>query len=124
MGFKEIDRQHRWLVNALMEFSEVPRNKVPKEELEKMFSTLEDYIGEHFVTEEKYFEECGYDGAENHIEKHREFSEKIAEMKEGASGREIETYFDLIYFIKDWLVDHLVKEDREYAECFGKCGLE
>jgi hemerythrin len=124
VGIKEIDDQHRYfisLLNNLYGAIGLSKNQI---ELEILFQKLSDYAESHFATEEKYFEEFGYDGAEEHKLKHQEMRDEIARIKNHESGNDIDFYGNIVYFLKDWLEDHLEKMDQKYKDCFMKHGLK
>jgi hemerythrin len=123
VGIKEIDDQHKYFIALLNDlYSAVCSNK-GRQELQDLFQEVSDYAEKHFSTEEKYFDEFNYDGAEEHKMKHQEMRDEIKKIKNQEGGNEIDFYGNIVYFLKDWLEDHFEKMDQEYEECFAKHGL-
>ena len=79
---------------------------------------LDDFIAfadYHFTAEEEYMRSLQYFEIDGHIEQHRGFSYKLAEMKRVQFRSEIELTRELITFIGKWLLHHVFEEDRKYA---------
>jgi len=123
VGVKEIDDQHRQFIAILNELADAINNNKAKETLAHIFDELGSYAEFHFATEEKYFDMFNYAEAEEHKIKHKELSNKIAELKSKMAGNQISLSFELVDFMEDWLVDHLANIDQKYVQCFKEHGL-
>ncbi|NCD01006.1 hypothetical protein EOL94_02855 [bacterium] len=124
LGFKIIDNQHKEFVNILNGFYDLI-HKNDKKELNENFKKIIDYGLHHFDTEEKYFKEFSYKDAINHVKEHESFKKKVLELKEKIENTDnIETIFEVVDYMEDWLVGHLNKMDREYIKCFKDNGLK
>ena len=75
-------------------------------------------------TEEKYFKEFNYAGADEHIAKHKEFSENLAILQKKHEGDTLAFAFALVDFLEDWLINHLMTVDQQYKQCFKEHGLK
>jgi len=123
VGIKEIDEQHKYFITLLNDLNNAVCSSKDRHELDTLFQKLAEYAERHFATEEKYFDEFNYDGAAEHKLKHQEMRDSIKKIENQKSGNEIDFYGNIVYFLKDWLEDHLEKMDQEYEECFSKHGL-
>ena len=129
-GIKEIDDQHkRWIdiINKLN--SSIKEGKV-RESVESILKSMVEYTHTHFVTEEKYFDKFGFDGAEEHKKEHKAFVEKVASFKKDieAFSKDFEkgnVYMidEVMNFIKSWIIGHIKATDQKYVECFKENGL-
>jgi hemerythrin-like metal-binding protein len=123
VGIKEIDDQHKYFIALLNDLYNAVCSNKGRQELNDLFQELSNYAEKHFATEEKYFDEFNYDGAEEHKMKHQEMRDEIKKIENQKAGNEIDFYGNIVYFLKDWLEDHFEKMDQEYEECFTKHGL-
>ena len=123
VGIEEIDEQHRYFITLLNDLYDAVCSNRGRQELKDLFQKLSDYAEKHFATEEKYFDEFHYEGAAEHKMKHQEMRDEIKKIKNQEEGNEIDFYGNIVYFLKDWLEDHLEKMDQKYEECFLKHGL-
>jgi hemerythrin len=124
VGIEEIDDQHRYFIDLLNDLFGAVSSGQSREELASLFQKLADYAEKHFTTEEKYFEEFNYEGAEEHKLKHQEMRNEIQKIKSQEVGNEIDFYGNIVYFLREWLEDHLKKMDQEYKACFLEHGLK
>lgn len=124
VGVKEIDDQHKELVNLIFRLFTAINEKKAKEQLSEILIELIEFSDTHFSTEEKYFEEFDYENKEEHIDEHRKFTVKVIDFNEKHKNNEIAISFELIDFLEDWLLDHLIEMDQKYVKCFAKHGLK
>jgi hemerythrin-like metal-binding protein len=89
-----------------------------------ILNELIEYAGYHFSTEEKYFILFNYEYADEHIGEHQKFVEKVTDLQKKYVDHEIEISFELIDFLEDWLLDHLLTTDQKYIKCFVSHGLK
>ncbi len=126
VGVKMIDAQHQKLFALINNFYNSVKMKT--ENLEPVDSALQDlfsYIDFHFKTEEKYFEEFGYEKTEEHKKQHKFYEDKIKDLNERyqKTKNEQEISEEIINFIKDWISNHIKISDKEYKICFNEHGL-
>ncbi len=124
VGVKELDDQHKHMFDTINELLDAISNNNTEEHLGHIIETLVKYKVFHFATEEKYFEEFHYEEAEEHVSKHKEFNEKLTKMKEKYPTFSVDFAFELIDFLEDWLIDHLMVTDQKYKKCFHDHGLK
>lgn len=124
VGVKELDDQHKRMFATINKLMEIINSGKTEEDLGSIIESLINYKIFHFATEEKYFKEFNYEGAEEHIQKHQEFNTKLISLKEKYPTYTIEFAFDLVNFLEDWLIGHLMITDRKYIECFHEHGLK
>jgi len=124
VGIQEIDEQHKYFLSILNDlYNAVLANK-SREELKDLFQKLSDYAEKHFSTEEKYFDEFGYEGSSEHKLKHQEMREEIQRIKNEENENKIDLDGNIVYFLNDWLEDHFEKMDQKYKECFIEHGVK
>jgi hemerythrin len=124
VGVKEIDDQHKYFISLLNDLYGAIVTGKSREKLKELFQYVADYAEKHFATEEKYFEDFEYEGAEEHRAKHQQMREEIKKIESMEDGKEIDFYGNIVYFLKDWLEDHLAQMDQKYEECFRQHGLK
>lgn len=124
VGVEKIDDQHRQLIAILNKLYETFIDRTVGQALKEIIDELIDYTDYHFKTEEELFKQSGYPDAEDHIEEHMVFVDRINEFK-----RELETdsamlTFQLMNFLRNWLIKHISGSDQEYAEHFRVKGIK
>lgn len=124
VGVQIIDNQHKEMFKTINELIETLEGMPTKEQVDKIIESLIAYKKFHFATEEKYFQEFGYEGGADHIEKHKDFSLKLEKLMVESNGDSVDLAFKLVDFLEDWLIDHLMVTDQKYVSCFKSHGLQ
>ena len=57
----------------------------------------------------------GYGGMNHHLLEHEEFSRNVLDFQDKCSKGESVNAMDMLLFLRGWLVNHILKIDREYA---------
>jgi hemerythrin-like metal-binding protein len=83
-----------------------------------MIYLLYDYTIYHFDEEEKLLKSMGFKLSVDHIFQHEEFKKKIADFRQKFSAGRMAVTYEIMNFLRTWLVDHLLGTDREYVEMF------
>ncbi|MDO9005003.1 MAG: bacteriohemerythrin [Aquabacterium sp.] len=114
VGNEVIDSDHRYLIDIVNRIEESLGNKNRKELIAGVDS-LGNYSQQHFVREEKIALAAGYKQVPNLSESHAALLVKLEQVKRDveAMGQEwsAETAKALTSLLRDWLIDHVIKED-------------
>jgi hemerythrin-like metal-binding protein len=120
---KEIDLQHQKLVELVNELHHNMKQGKGKEIVGKILHDLVDYTVYHFATEEKLFAKYSYPDSRVHIREHQDLVEQVsANVKEFEKGKGV-LPMDLMEFLKNWLVNHIAKSDKNYSSFFNSKGI-
>ena len=120
----ELDNQHKFLFNVINELINGISVETSKEDINGIITKLLAYKNSHFATEEKYFELFNYEGAKEHKEAHALFAENVMQISKKNGEDTLELAFELVDFLEDWLVNHILTMDHKYIECFKAHSLK
>ena len=124
---KELDEQHKKLFGFLNAMDELIKNNGPKDEALKLLDGLNDYADYHFKTEEKYFDQFDYAESDKHKKSHNIYKIKIGEFREKIEKVDniamTGFLFEVLDFLEDWWVNHILDEDQKYIKAFTDNGL-
>ncbi len=109
-----VDREHKLLVEYINELHQAMTNHKPVSEMVAVLKKLRDYTATHFSDEEKLFNVPAYKAAAEHISIHKKFVAKLDEVEEQLRKGTATVSMDLLTFLKDWLVDHIMGTDPTY----------
>ncbi|MFZ5572665.1 MAG: bacteriohemerythrin [Thermodesulfobacteriota bacterium] len=111
----EIDQQHKALVNLINNLFDAIKEGKSNQIFEKLISDLIKYTQFHFSTEEKYFTQHAYPETQLHKAKHQEFVETVLRFKKDFDAGKTGLTMGILDFLRDWLVKHIMGEDRKYS---------
>jgi hemerythrin len=127
VGVEEINTQHKKIIGLINDLDAAVHAGNTKEDLDKIINDLNDYAKFHLATEEKYFDEFNYPDKEEHKKRHdtyvikvTDFDDKIKKLDENGA---IKLAFEMIDFLEDWWVNHILYEDKKYTKTFNDHGL-
>ena len=120
---KAIDDQHKEMFRMINELVGLINVVPDRDRIEPLLDGLIAYRQKHFATEEGYFKQFDFEGAEEHIEEHTRFNDRLEALRSGYADDPIGLAFELVDFLEDWLIDHILNTDRKYIECFRAHGL-
>ncbi len=81
---------------------------------------LHEYTVYHFSVEEQFMLDKGFPGIDDHIARHRDFTNRIEEMYKHYRDNDLEMTRELIVVLGNWLRHHVLKEDRKYSKSAKK----
>ena len=120
LGMPEIDAQHQMLIELINQvWLAIIPSKPDQEQTVRIVEELEKYTLTHFTEEEIFMRKMGYLKFKEHKEAHEQFVARIAQEKAKiASGQRLT--LDIVYFLRDWLINHILVSDKEYVAEFKK----
>lgn len=115
-GIDVIDFQHRILLERTNDLIELVNKNETQDNMFPILIFLEDYTLYHFDTEEQFFDSFDYINKEKHLEEHREFIKKIIEFKEQYAKGTVKIDKDLLDYLLNWLISHILGTDMSFAK--------
>ena len=119
LGVDEIDGQHRRLIEIANEVYTVLNDQWRLDKYNQILKVLDElkaYTVYHFQSEEAYMERIGYKKRFSHAMQHKAFVEKLKAVDLSEVDEAQEKYLrELLGFITDWVVNHIMTTDRLYV---------
>ncbi|HEX6572801.1 MAG TPA: hemerythrin family protein [Steroidobacteraceae bacterium] len=116
-GEPTIDRQHRELFERSEQILESLRKGSPQfvPDLERLMSE----IAVHFADEEAILEQCAYPGLAGHRRSHEALTAKALRLQAEAAAGRISREELTRFLLGEVVADHMLTEDRRFAELFA-----
>jgi hemerythrin len=119
-GIKFIDDEHTRLFAIADECYELLTNQFLPDKYDyivNIINELKDYARYHFKHEEEYMESIGYRRILSQKVAHSDFIEKIDGYdSEKIDENQKESLLELVDFLNTWLIEHILKKDKQIAE--------
>jgi hemerythrin len=116
LGVKMMDEHHEELINILNRCYRALMLHDHQHELETIMNELCDYTHYHFETEKRLMNDLGYAESASHLSAHEKFTDMIARFQGRAQSGESFVAMEVLQFLQKWLVAHIKKTDRAFAE--------
>jgi hemerythrin-like metal-binding protein len=113
VGIDTIDEHHRYLLDLINDLYEVVSNKRGAREVARLVKATDAYAKVHFRSEEKMMQHYGYEGIQRQEQQHHEFEAKIREFYEELHDNPLVAQFDVLAYLRDWLIHHIRVEDAK-----------
>ncbi len=120
----EIDAQHKkWIAihNAL--HATLLKGDIASLQQAAIKTLLEmhEYVRYHFAFEEEYMARIGFQGIREHWRLHKDFDNLIyGYLRDAQKGEVPILNSELVKLLKNWLVHHILNEDRKFSSLTGK----
>lgn len=114
VGFKEIDDQHKELFNMINRMLDACSQGKGKEVLNEILGFLENYVVNHFGTEEKLMQQYNYPDYANHKKYHEQFIKSFMELKQEMATTGPGTHIVIMTnrTVVGWLNSHIRNVDK------------
>jgi hemerythrin len=122
-GVKAMDEQHKGLVNTLNELHAAMLGSKDKAATGQLLDRLVKYTHDHFAAEEALMTRSKFPKFAAHLGKHKDLTAQVENFVNRYRRGELSLNVDLLMFLRDWLITHIQKEDREYGPWMNQNGI-
>lgn len=117
-GVASVDAQHQKLVDYVNRLHDGMMEGKANTGLSVILDGLVAYTANHFKHEEKIFDQIGYAQTEEHKNHHKKLVDQVVEFQTKFKSGDATITMELMDFLKDWLMNHIMKEDMKYVDVF------
>ena len=118
VGIPLLDSQHMELIRIINKLIDSKDVKVDSEAISETLLNMTNYAMFHFKTEEEYLKEHGYPEFESHKKEHTGFRKQTIAFCTDTMANKDTIPDEILNFLKDWLVHHILVSDMKYKEFF------
>jgi hemerythrin len=123
VGVKAMDRQHAGMVRMLNELHAAMMKGKGRAVNRALLRGLAAYTRDHFSVEEALMETSRFIGLAAHRAEHCELTEKVNEFSVRLEAGDRDVNIELLWFIRNWISHHILKEDRKYGPWLNEHGI-
>ena len=123
VGVQEVDKQHQVLVGILNRLGTALDGQVSGVDNRQVIDELEQYTVYHFGTEERLMREISYAGIDRHVHEHQAFVKQVSQMVTQLDHGQGPSLVELLLFLRDWLVSHILHSDRDMGDALNLAGV-
>jgi hemerythrin-like metal-binding protein len=115
------DDAHKKLIAMIGQLNDALQHGQSEKVIHEILQGLTSYCKEHFADEERFLEEHGYPGLQEHKQVHVAFINKVSEVVRDY-GEHKASPSQVMNLLSDWLMSHILKTDKKYGEFFSSKG--
>lgn len=118
VNIQEIDEQHKLLIQMINDLHRTIAKKSNPGTVCEVLERLMYYTRTHFEEEESLMRNADFPGYEAHKARHAQFIGEVEALERRAKisqGSEQLVGMEMLFKLKDWLVDHIVVMDMDYS---------
>lgn len=115
VGNRLMDREHAVLIEYINSLQKAVDDASSRHLVGQVLEGLVEYTKTHFFVEEEMMRTYGYPDYANHKKAHDAFKKEIQKQVEQYRQGEGHVTEAVMLFLKDWLVNHIMKIDVQLA---------
>ena len=118
VNIQELDEQHKLLIQMINDLHGLIVRKSNPGTVCEVLERLIHYTRTHFDDEETLMRNSDFPGYEAHKARHDQFIGEVEALERRAKisqGSEQLVGMEMLFKLKDWLVDHIVVMDMDYS---------
>lgn len=119
----EMDVHHKKLVEIANRIMAILHSGGGSTPLLEAVKALVAYTHYHFAAEEALMEKHGYPGILFHTQRHLQLARQVADYAASISAGSVPEESDFLKFFRDWIITHILNEDRKYGEFLNSKGV-
>jgi hemerythrin-like metal-binding protein len=123
VNVQRFDDDHRNIVHLINDLYSAMKSGQARDILSRLVGKLTDYARHHMADEESAMARHGYPALDSHRQEHREFAERVAQVRQRVDDGEVMVAIDLLEFLQGWLFNHILGTDKLYAPFFAARNL-
>ncbi|MBF0421362.1 MAG: hemerythrin family protein [Magnetococcales bacterium] len=120
IGFQEVDDDHQVLVRMFNTLVTNVSKGTSHEIIGQILNELVSYTAWHFRHEERLMQTYRYPGFMAHKKEHNDLVEQTVELQTKFHAGQQTINEQVINFLKEWLVHHILGTDKEMADFLMK----
>jgi len=118
-----LDTQHRRMFEQANAILDAVKVGISGPEIVPLFDAMAEYTHYHFGEEEALMLRHAYPETEAHRAHHALLSEQLQAMRQTFKDSPDPTQIDFLSFLEDWLVGHILAEDKGYTRFLNDKGV-
>jgi len=123
VGVETIDAQHRALLELMNRLhAACSSGTCNPEAVRQAADQFSDYTLKHFAEEEQFMDTVRYPDYDAHVEEHMEGRMRAMDFYGDYLAGGADVGRDLLEFLKNWLVNHILKTDRKLGQHLRNIG--
>ncbi|MGA2730211.1 MAG: hemerythrin family protein [Terracidiphilus sp.] len=123
VGVEAVDSEHAIMIDAMNELRLALASGAERVQANELLGRLIEITRIHFRNEELLMERYGYPGVAEHRKEHQRLITQLVESTRRLQNAEHGSMNDLLCFLHDWFIDHVLEWDHQYVPWLNERGV-
>lgn len=124
VGVADVDEDHKKLIKMVNKLFGAVLSSDPTRVLERVLAELSDYVVIHFEREEALMQRLNYPEYAAHKAEHQNLLDAATRFKKNlASGLATHLKEEIETLLRDWLVTHIMSQDKRLGRFLNENGI-
>jgi hemerythrin-like metal-binding protein len=123
VGIVEVDNQHLGLFNSMNKLYQGIINEIAPEQVQQRLNELVVLAKKHLEDEESLMLRANYSDLNAHKQVHVKLLSDMDNLLRRFANKETGSDMELLFFLKNWLVDHIFRVDKRYVPELKAAGM-
>ncbi len=123
VNIKQFDDQHKKLVVMVNQLHDAMKIGKGSEVLGPILNSLISYAATHFADEETAMKKYDYPELPKHKAEHDKLAKQVIDLQKQYQSTHSVLSMTVMNFLKDWLVNHIQREDKKYGVYLNSKGV-
>ncbi|MFC1620160.1 bacteriohemerythrin [Candidatus Neomarinimicrobiota bacterium] len=123
VGIKAMDDQHKQLFTLTGNIHQAIDTGQEDIAIHEVLASLVQYTRTHFKDEERLMKKHGYRGLKAHRKEHERLLGEVDDFMKQLQSDSRQIGLEIINFLRDWIVNHILTDDRKYARFLNESGV-
>jgi hemerythrin len=120
---QQFDAQHQKLFEIINSLADAMRTGQGENVIREVVGQLAVYTRTHFLQEEVAMRQSGYPGLPAHQAQHSHLMAEVEKHKKDLDEGRKPNLVAVLNFLRDWLVQHIQKADKNYSDHLNAHGM-
>ena len=118
------DQQHKKLFAIINDLADAMRMGKGQDTVSKTVNELLSYTKTHFQQEEALMQKANYPQLGPHKDMHRKFEADVEALANEAKAGGNTNSIRVLNLLRDWLLNHIQKVDKQYSATLNAAGIQ
>ncbi len=123
LHYSPIDEQHKQLLDLLNILYSIDNGGTVEEPLSNIVFRLVVFTETHFAYEERLLDLVGFPNLRKHRAYHDSMKLKTRKVVKSYTKEHALNKKEVLFFLRDWWINHILKEDKKYEPLLFSHGL-
>jgi hemerythrin len=124
VGVARMDREHQRLFDLVNELYAAILGDKEQQVLSSVLDGVATYTVTHFTSEEALMRQHGYPAYPQHRAEHQKLVARVERLRKEMRAGKPALSREVMTFLQDWLLNHIIMMDRKYAGHLNAAGVK